>query len=213
MPVTVPSAYFYPAQPTFRVNRPSDRPYVALGVANTGSGAITLQIGPDSWPVAPATQTVLPLPLEQVPITLSADAFTRVSFTWYLPSDLDAANGIGGSLSQYQSGPIPGPPNNTVGGTGSVTTAGTWQFAIDASPPTYTNVLILSNTGSATLQWAMVTGVWAQPNPVPPEGPVMFTQAPGAPPIVLPLGGVIDLGVAVTSSTAGATYGVFFSGV
>jgi len=212
MPVTVPSAYFYPAQPA-RVQRPSDRPYVALGVANTGSGAVTLQIGPDSWPVAPSTQTVLPLPLEQVPVTLSASAFTRVSFTWYLPSDLDAANGIGGSLSQYQSGPIPGPPNNTLSGAGSVTTAGTWQFALDATPPTYTNVVVLSNTGSDTLQWVTQPDGWVEPNPVPPTGPAMFTQAAGAPPIVLPLGGVPNLGVSVTSSTAGATYAVLFSGV
>jgi hypothetical protein len=212
MPITVPSAYFYPTQPT-RVPRPSDRPYVALGVANTGSGAVTLQIGSDSWPVAPATQTVLPLPLEQVPITLSASAFTRVSFTWYLPSDLDAANGIGGSLSQYQSGPIPGPPNTTLSGAGSVTTAGTWQFAQDATPPTYTNVVVLSNTGSDTLQWVTQPEGWVETNPVPPTGPAMFTQAAGAPPIVLPLGGVLNLGVSVTSSTAGASYGYLFSGV
>jgi len=212
MPVTVPSAYFYPAYPA-RVQRPSDRPYVALGVANTGSGAVTLQIGSDSWPVAPATQTVLPLPLEQVPITLSASAFTRVSFTWYLPSDLDAANGIGASLSQYQSGPIPGPPNETLSGAGSVATAGTWQFATEAVPPTYTNLLVLSNTGSDTLQWVIASGVWDEPKPNPPGGLPLFTQAAGAPPIVLPLGGVIALGVAVTSSTAGATYAVLFSGI
>lgn len=212
MPVTIPSAYFYPTKPT-RVQRPSDRPYVALGVANTGSGAVTLQIGSDSWPVAPATQTVLPLPLEQVPITLLASAFTRVSFTWYLPSDVDAANGIGGSLSQYQSGAIAGPRMGLAPQAGTVTTAGTYQLAIleVGNVPTSTDLLVLSNTGSDTLDWYLISETESAPSTSSTDPP-QFTQAAGAPPIILPVGGITNLGAYVTSSTAGAAYGVLYSG-
>lgn len=211
MPVTIPSAYFYPPpRPAARIERPSDRPYVALGVANTGSGAITLRIGSDSWPVAPATQTVLPLPPDQVPISLTATAFTRVSFTWYLPSDMDAANGIGGSLSQYQSGAIAGPRSGMAPAAGTVTTANVWQLAAPSvAPPTYCDLVVLSNTGTDAISWYLTSETESAPVS---DAPPYFTQAAGAPPISLPVGGIENIGVYVTSATAGAAYAVLFSG-
>lgn len=218
MPVPQATSIPYIYTTPVRVQRPSDRPYVALGIANAGSASVTVRIGPDTWPISAQTQTVLPLPAEQVPITVAAtEGIARVTFTWYLPSDLEAANAVGGSVSQYQTGPIPGPPNETYLATGTVTTAGDYQLAMGASPPSYTDLLVLSNTGADTLQWYLEprggSGTLGSNSPPPASGtPPYFTQAAGAPPIILPLGGTQALGVWVTSTTAGAAYAVLFSG-
>lgn len=223
-----------------RLQRPEDRPFAALGVANLGAETAIIDIGGAQWAVNAGFRQVVPLPTHRQPLyARTASNSTSVELSWYDPEDMAGVAGLSSSLPQAATGTLTTATTIGTVAVSSIETAVSLAYSATAPLPvaittpsdttpaldiylgtvtTASTYQLVASTGGTLLACVMSnTGAdslsWGlTASDVAPSAPA-FVQASGAPPITLPaqLGLLGPLYLWVTSATAGAPYGALFA--